>query len=142
MRALRARRRRWSSAPPPTRAAARCTPDDVVTYIIDRNVNYTNVCVTRCKFCNFYRPPTSKTEGYMLSREVLAQKFQETVDLGGVQILLQGGPEPQPAAHLVRGPLPLDEGQLPAGDPRPVARGDPLHRRDREHVDPRGRSSG
>ena len=69
-------------------------PDGMVTYIIDRNVNYTNVCVTRCKFCNFYRPPTNKTEGYTLSRETLAQKFQETVDLGGVQILLQGGLNP------------------------------------------------
>ena len=69
-------------------------PDDVVTYIIDRNVNYTNVCVTRCKFCNFYRPPTNKTEGYVLSREELGKKFQETVDLGGVQILLQGGLNP------------------------------------------------
>ncbi|HSS40358.1 MAG TPA: cyclic dehypoxanthinyl futalosine synthase, partial [Polyangia bacterium] len=65
-----------------------------VTYIIDRNVNYTNVCVTRCKFCNFYRPPTHKTEGYVLTREELAKKFQETVDLGGVQILLQGGLNP------------------------------------------------
>jgi cyclic dehypoxanthinyl futalosine synthase len=68
--------------------------ENVVTYIIDRNVNYTNVCVTRCKFCNFYRPPTHKTEGYVLSREELARKFQETVDLGGVQILLQGGLNP------------------------------------------------
>jgi cyclic dehypoxanthinyl futalosine synthase len=68
-------------------------PDGIVTYIIDRNVNYTNVCVTRCKFCNFYRPPGSK-EGYTLSRDVLAQKLQETVDLGGVQILLQGGLNP------------------------------------------------
>ncbi len=70
-------------------------PDGVVTYIIDRNVNYTNVCVTRCKFCNFYRPPTNKTDGYVLSREQLTQKFQETVDLGGVQILLQGGLNPK-----------------------------------------------
>jgi cyclic dehypoxanthinyl futalosine synthase len=70
-------------------------PGNEVTYIIDRNVNYTNVCVTRCKFCNFYRPPTHKTEGYVLSRETLAQKFQETVDLGGVQILLQGGLNPE-----------------------------------------------
>jgi cyclic dehypoxanthinyl futalosine synthase len=69
-------------------------PDGVVTYIIDRNVNYTNVCVTRCKFCNFYRPPTNKTEGYVLTRDELARKFQETVDLGGVQILLQGGLNP------------------------------------------------
>jgi cyclic dehypoxanthinyl futalosine synthase len=70
-------------------------PDGDVTYIIDRNVNYTNVCVTRCKFCNFYRPPTNKTDGYVLSREQLTQKFQETVDLGGVQILLQGGLNPK-----------------------------------------------
>jgi cyclic dehypoxanthinyl futalosine synthase len=70
-------------------------PDDTVTYIIDRNVNYTNVCVTRCKFCNFYRPPTNKTDGYVLSRDELARKFQETVDLGGVQILLQGGLNPK-----------------------------------------------
>jgi cyclic dehypoxanthinyl futalosine synthase len=68
--------------------------DRVVTYIIDRNVNYTNVCITRCKFCNFYRPPGHK-EGYTLDREVLAQKLQETVDLGGVQILLQGGLNPE-----------------------------------------------
>ena len=70
-------------------------PDGEVTYIIDRNVNYTNICVTRCKFCNFYRPPTNKTDGYVLSREELTQKLQETVDLGGVQILLQGGLNPK-----------------------------------------------
>jgi cyclic dehypoxanthinyl futalosine synthase len=68
--------------------------DGVVTYIIDRNVNYTNVCVTRCKFCNFYRPP-GHAEGYTLDRDVLGAKLQETVDLGGVQILLQGGLNPE-----------------------------------------------
>ncbi len=68
-------------------------PDGVVTYIIDRNVNYTNLCVTACRFCNFFRAPKSK-QGYTLSREVLAQKFEETVALGGVQILLQGGVNP------------------------------------------------
>jgi cyclic dehypoxanthinyl futalosine synthase len=68
--------------------------DRVVTYIIDRNVNYTNVCVTRCKFCNFYRPPGHK-DGYTLDREVLGRKLQETVELGGVQILLQGGLNPE-----------------------------------------------
>ncbi|MCA9697302.1 MAG: radical SAM protein, partial [Myxococcales bacterium] len=67
----------------------------VVTYIIDRNVNYTNVCVTRCKFCNFYVPPTDKTgRGYVLSKDELAQKFSETEALGGIQILLQGGLNP------------------------------------------------
>jgi cyclic dehypoxanthinyl futalosine synthase len=68
-------------------------PGNVVTYIIDRNVNYTNLCITACKFCNFYRPPKSKA-GYTLSREILAEKFSETVALGGVQILLQGGVNP------------------------------------------------
>lgn len=69
-------------------------PDETVTYIIDRNVNYTNVCTARCQFCNFYRPP-GKEGGYVLSREVLAQKFRETEELGGVQILLQGGLNPE-----------------------------------------------
>jgi cyclic dehypoxanthinyl futalosine synthase len=70
-------------------------PEGVVTYIIDRNVNYTNVCTARCKFCNFYVPPTRKhQEGYVHSKEVLAQKFRETEALGGVQILLQGGLNP------------------------------------------------
>jgi len=68
-------------------------PHDVVTYIVDRNVNYTNVCTTSCRFCAFYRP-VGHPEGYVLSREQLAQKLQEVVDAGGVQILLQGGLNP------------------------------------------------
>ena len=68
-------------------------PHDVVTYIVDRNVNYTNVCTTSCRFCAFYRPP-GHPEGWVLSREVLAKKLQEVVDAGGVQILLQGGLHP------------------------------------------------
>ena len=69
-------------------------PDDVVTYIVERNVNYTNVCVTACKFCNFFRTP-KHAAAYTLSRTALAQKFTETVALGGVQILLQGGVNPE-----------------------------------------------
>jgi len=68
-------------------------PKGVVTYIVDRNVNYTNVCTTSCRFCAFYRP-VGHPEGYVLSREVLGQKLQEVVDAGGVQILLQGGLNP------------------------------------------------
>ncbi len=68
-------------------------PQNLVTYIIDRNVNYTNLCVTACKFCNFYRPAKSK-DAYTLSREALAEKFSETVAMGGIQILLQGGVNP------------------------------------------------
>jgi cyclic dehypoxanthinyl futalosine synthase len=69
-------------------------PHDVVTYIVDRNVNYTNVCTTSCRFCAFYRPP-GHPEGYVLSRDQLGQKLQEVVDAGGVQILLQGGLHPE-----------------------------------------------
>ena len=67
---------------------------ELVTYIVDRNVNYTNVCTTSCRFCAFYRP-VGHPEGYVLSREVLGQKLQEVVDAGGVQILLQGGLNPE-----------------------------------------------
>jgi len=68
-------------------------PHGVVTYIVDRNVNYTNVCTTSCRFCAFYRPP-GHPEGYVLSRDDLRRKLQEVVDAGGVQILLQGGLHP------------------------------------------------
>jgi cyclic dehypoxanthinyl futalosine synthase len=68
-------------------------PEEVVTYIVDRNVNYTNVCTTSCRFCAFYRPVGHK-EGYVLSRDQLGQKIEETVAAGGVQILMQGGLNP------------------------------------------------
>jgi cyclic dehypoxanthinyl futalosine synthase len=69
-------------------------PDGVVTYIVDRNVNYTNVCTTSCRFCAFYRP-LGHPEAWVLSREQLGKKLQEVVDAGGVQILLQGGLHPE-----------------------------------------------
>jgi cyclic dehypoxanthinyl futalosine synthase len=72
---------------------ARKHDDGVVTYIIDRNVNYTNVCVAKCNFCAFYRPVGSP-EGYVLGFEELFQKIDETVAVGGVQLLLQGGHNP------------------------------------------------
>src|SRR5687767_14791516 len=68
-------------------------PDRVVTYIIDRNVNYTNVCVARCNFCAFYRPVGS-SEGYVLGFEEIFRKIDETIELGGGQLLLQGGHNP------------------------------------------------
>ena len=71
----------------------RLHPDGVVTYIIDRNVNYTNVCNAFCTFCAFYRPPHHE-EGYVLSLEQLQAKIAETYALGGNQILLQGGHNP------------------------------------------------
>src|SRR4051812_45478558 len=72
---------------------ARKHPDRVVTYINDRNVNYTNVCVARCAFCAFYRPVGSP-EGYVLGFDELFRKIDETVAVGGVQLLLQGGHNP------------------------------------------------
>src|SRR4051794_35490390 len=72
---------------------ARKHPEGVVTYIIDRNVNYTNVCVARCAFCAFYRPVGSP-EGYVLGFDELIRKIEETIAVGGVQLLLQGGHNP------------------------------------------------
>jgi cyclic dehypoxanthinyl futalosine synthase len=68
-------------------------PERVVTYIIDRNINYTNVCTAQCAFCAFYRDLPSK-EGYLLGKEELTRKIEETIALGGRQILLQGGLHP------------------------------------------------
>jgi cyclic dehypoxanthinyl futalosine synthase len=68
-------------------------PDGLVTYIIDRNVNYTNVCVARCNFCAFYRE-VGHHEGYVLGFEEIFRKIEETRELGGVQLLLQGGHNP------------------------------------------------
>jgi cyclic dehypoxanthinyl futalosine synthase len=65
----------------------------VVTYIIDRNVNYTNVCVARCNFCAFYREVGSP-EGYVLGFDEIFRKIDETIAVGGVQLLLQGGHNP------------------------------------------------
>ena len=71
----------------------RLHPDGVVTYIVDRNINYTNVCVADCGFCAFARRPKHK-EGYTLSFEEIGEKIEETKALGGVQILFQGGHNP------------------------------------------------
>jgi cyclic dehypoxanthinyl futalosine synthase len=68
-------------------------PDGCVTYIIDRNVNYTNVCLERCKFCAFYRDVGSD-DGYTLSFAEIFRKIEETIALGGGQLLMQGGHNP------------------------------------------------
>jgi cyclic dehypoxanthinyl futalosine synthase len=71
----------------------RLHPEPYRTYNIDRNINYTNVCAAVCDFCAFYRK-TGDADGYVLPREVLYQKIEETIALGGNQILLQGGNHP------------------------------------------------
>jgi cyclic dehypoxanthinyl futalosine synthase len=72
----------------------RLHPESYRTYNVDRNINYTNICTAVCNFCAFYRGPKSD-EGYVLPREVLLEKCRETVELGGNQILLQGGLHPK-----------------------------------------------
>jgi len=69
-------------------------PEPIVTYIVSRNLNYTNVCWVRCGFCNFYRKP-GEDGGYVLSRETIFQKLQELSDVGGVEVLMQGGLNPK-----------------------------------------------
>jgi len=72
----------------------RLHPENFRTYNIDRNINYTNVCTAVCDFCAFYRAP-KHPEGYVLERDELYEKIQETIELGGEQILLQGGLHPE-----------------------------------------------
>src|SRR5688500_3398081 len=72
---------------------ARKHPHRTVTYIIDRNVNYTNVCVAKCNFCAFYRDVGS-TDGYVLGFQEIFRKIDETIEVGGGQLLLQGGHNP------------------------------------------------
>jgi len=68
-------------------------PHNIVSYIIDRNINYTNFCTEYCSFCAFYRP-MGHAEGYLHPKEVIFDKIQETIDLGGTGILMQGGLHP------------------------------------------------
>jgi cyclic dehypoxanthinyl futalosine synthase len=76
------------------RARRRMHPEGVVSFLIDRNINYTNVCVARCTFCNFYRKP-NHVQGYLLPKDVIFKKIEETLALGGTGILLQGGMNPE-----------------------------------------------
>lgn len=72
----------------------RLHPEGVVTFVVDRNINYTNVCINRCRFCAFYRDQDSP-DAYLLSKNELFTKIKETIALGGTQILLQGGLHPE-----------------------------------------------
>lgn len=75
------------------RAARKIHPGNVVTFVVDRNINYTNVCVNKCSFCAFYRNKRSP-DAYVLTRHQLFRKIRETIRLGGTQILIQGGLHP------------------------------------------------
>ncbi len=78
-------------------------PERVITFVVDRNINYTNICMSGCLFCAFYKAPlsdgkdkndNSEQHGYIISKESLYEKIKETIELGGTQILLQGGMNP------------------------------------------------
>ncbi len=71
----------------------RLHPEPLVTYVVDRNINYTDICISGCKFCAFFKAPDDP-EGMVLSQAELARKIKETKELGGTQILLQGGLHP------------------------------------------------
>ncbi len=75
-------------------ARQRLVPGGDITFVIDRNINYTNFCITGCDFCAFHRPLGSD-EGYLLSREEIFAKIDETVELGGTGIMMQGGLHPE-----------------------------------------------
>jgi cyclic dehypoxanthinyl futalosine synthase len=75
-------------------ARLRHNPEAVVTYVVDRNINTTNICLSGCRFCAFFRPPGVEG-GYVLSRQELGRKIDETLALGGTQILMQGGLHPE-----------------------------------------------
>lgn len=69
-------------------------PEDIVTFIVDRNINYTNICINRCLFCAFWRDENDP-EAYVLEKDELFKKIEETIQLGGTQILIQGGLNPR-----------------------------------------------
>ena len=73
--------------------------NEIVTYIVDRNINYTNVCNVYCKFCAFYRVE-GDDDAYVISHDEIDRKIEETIALGGTQILLQGGHHPKGKQHI------------------------------------------
>ena len=87
-------------------------PHNTVTYIVDRNINYTNVCVADCGFCAFYRRP-KHPEGWTLSFEQIGAKIDEAKALGGVQILMQGGHNPVHPVRVVSRPAALHQAHHP-----------------------------
>ena len=81
---------------------SRMTDPSKVTFIVDRNLNYTNVCVTDCDFCAFYRAPGRHPEGYLLPKPVIDKKIEETLAIGGTGLLMQGGHHPDLASTTTR----------------------------------------
>lgn len=81
-------------------------PEPYRTYVVDRNINYANVCTARCIFCNFYAQPGAD-DAYILSYEQIGRKIEELIDIGGTQVLMQGGLVPDKSHPSGQG-LPLE----------------------------------
>jgi len=84
------------------RIRRRLHPENVVTYVVDRNVNYTNICVSRCRFCAFFRD-TGSPDAYVLTREEIFRKVRELAEQGGTQLLMQGGLHPELGIEFFEG---------------------------------------
>ena len=87
--------------------------NEIVTYIVDRNVNYTNVCNVYCKFCAFYRTEPD-ADAYVITLEEMDRKIEETIALGGTQILMQGGHHPKLTLQWYLDLLSHIKGKIPA----------------------------
>ncbi len=87
-------------------------PHEYVSYVVDRNINYSNICICGCRFCAFYRSP-GHPEGYVLSHEELGKKIEETLSLGGTQILMQGGHHPDLPLSFYEDMLSFIKGRYP-----------------------------
>jgi len=94
------------------RVRRRWHPEGRVTFVIDRNINYTNVCVAACRFCAFYRAPDSP-EAYVLTRDEILRKIEELVALGGTQVLIQGGLHPDLGLDFYTGMLRAIKARFP-----------------------------
>ncbi len=91
----------------------RLHPENVVTFVVDRNVNYTNVCVSRCRFCAFYRD-TGAPDAYLLDQTAICRKIEELVEAGGTQLLMQGGLHPGLGIEYFEGLFRVAKARFPA----------------------------
>ena len=105
----------------------RKTDPDRVTFIIDRNINYTNVCVTDCDFCAFYRSPGDTREGYLLPKAVIFKKIEETLAIGGTGVLMQGGHHPDLGIEFYEDLFSSIKSRYRDPPALPVAARDPAH---------------
>ncbi len=109
------------------RSASPPAPGDDVTFIVDRNINYTNVCISGCSFCAFHRRPDRG--GLRALQEEIYAKIEETLALGGTAVMMQGGLHPDLRHRLFRAPVLRHQGALPDPHPLPFAARDGAHRR-------------